>query len=135
MQSVGYEVIIKERRASKKQTCPLINPTPEQAKKLQALWNTGAEASKHGKASERLECDQAHYSAHSKGDYGRYSTISLDEQGNRVWASNRDAVPVCRVRIGSGCGLYSAERVITLTDKPQKALPLDFDTIEASEAA
>tara|TARA_R110001592_G_scaffold343029_1_gene633175 strand:- start:17911 stop:19362 length:1452 start_codon:yes stop_codon:yes gene_type:complete len=135
MQSAGYEVVVKVRRPSKKQTCPLINPTPEQAEKLQVLWNASAEATKYGKASERLETTQPHYSANSKGDYGRYSTISLDELGNRVWSSNRDAVPVCRIRVGSGSGLYAADRVITLTDKPQKALPLDLDAIKEAEAA
>ncbi len=135
MQSVGYEVVIKVRRPSKKQTCPLINPTAEQAEKLQALWNAGAESSKYGKASERLETTQPHYSTNSKGDYGRYSTISIDDQGNRIWGGNREAVPVCRIRIGSGPGLYAADRVITLTDKPQKALPLDLDAIKEAEAA
>ncbi len=129
MQSVGHEVVIKERKASAKQSCPIINPTPEQAEKLQAHWNALSAKGKYGSPSERLEMTQAHYSANSGGDYGRYSTISIDAEGKQVRPHRKDVgVAVCRVRVGSG-QLYGANRVITLTDKPQKDFPFCVDSL------
>lgn len=137
MQSVGYSVVIKARKPVKRQACPLINPTPDAAAKLQALWNADAAHTKYGKPSERIECEQAHYSAHSKGAYGRYRTVSLDAWGREIWPSSRvgeKPTPVVRVRVGSGSGLYSADRVMTITDKPTKPLPLDLDTLLSEPA-
>lgn len=137
MESVGYEVVVKARKAPKKQTCPLINPTVEQAEKLQALWNADASKKEYGKPSERQEVTQAYYSANSQGDYGKFHTISIDKNGRRIWQNwqNKSADPVCRVRMSNGSGLYSADRVITLTDKPKKELPIDFEAIDKEAAA
>jgi hypothetical protein len=133
MQHCGHTVIIKEKRAGKKQACSLINPTPEEAQKLQDLWNEDALATKYGKSSECTETEQRHYSAYSKGDYSKFSTITLDQHGRKIWHSYRDvhgnhntdnpAIPTCRVRVSDGGAMYSADRVITITDKPMKALP------------
>ena len=134
MQQTGYQVVIKERKPSKKQTCSLINPTPEDAEKLQKLFNIYSMFGKYGSESELLETTQAIYSANSKGDYGRFSAISLDDEAGRIWpSSHRDKKePVCRVRIGGSQKLYGAERVIILTDKPQKSLPFDLDALIVS---
>ena len=135
MQSTGYEVVIKERKASTKQACPLINPTLEQAKALQDFWNAEASKTKHGKPSEMCELTQEYYSNNSGGDYSRLSTISLDSNGKRIWPSrNKGAVAVCRVRICGGSGFSSADRVIVITDKPQKSLPIDLNVLEAKAA-
>jgi hypothetical protein len=132
IQSVGYEVVIKQRRPSKKQTCSLINPTAEQAQKLQELWNLYSEGTKYGTKSETLEMNQAIYSANSRGDYSKCSTISINSDGCRIWSSlSENNETLCRVRIGSGCGLYSTDRVITLIDKPQKEIPIDLDALIA----
>lgn len=133
MQSVGYAVIIKERRASTKQACPLINPTPEQAQKLQAIWNRFASSTQYGKPSETLEVSQKNYSVNSQGYYGLFRTISIDKAGDKIRPSRHKdaATPVCRIRVGSGKGFYGADRVITLSDKPQKELPLDLDSLGA----
>jgi hypothetical protein len=134
MQASGYEVIAKERKAPRKQVCPLINPTPEQAQKLQDLWNAQALKQTYGKASERKEMTQSHYSAYSGGDYTPFNTIQIDETGARIWHSREGKTPVCRVRVSGGGELYAADRVITITDKPQKALPFDFDQLATVEA-
>lgn len=134
MQSVGHAVVIQKRQAGKRPACPLVNPTDEQAEKLQALWNQDANQRKYGKPSERREVTQQYYSANAKGDYGMFSTVALDERGRRIWNSRDNKTPVVRVRISSGSELYSADRVITLSDKPTKALPLDLDALLAEPA-
>ncbi len=134
MEASGYEVEQKERRTPSKQICPLINPTPEQAEKLQNLWNAAALSRKYGKASNRREMTQDYYSSGSGGDYAPFNTIKLDEKGMRVWPGRSSTTTaVCRVRVAGGDGLYSADCVITLTDKPQKRLPLVFELVEEVE--
>ncbi|MEM8561512.1 MAG: DUF3560 domain-containing protein [Pseudomonadota bacterium] len=129
MQGLGYEVIITERAKSTKPSCPLINPTPEQAEKLQALWNADAAKGKYGRPNGVSTVTQAVYSRNSKGDYSPFNTIKLDQHGRRIW-SNRDATPVCRVRTGGGRScLHQAEAVVVIEDKPQKALPLDLTAL------
>ncbi|MEM1153536.1 MAG: DUF3560 domain-containing protein [Pseudomonadota bacterium] len=129
MQGLGYEVVIKERAKRTKPSCPLINPTPEQAELLQAVWNADAAKGKYGKPNEVRTVTQAVYSRNSKGDYAPFNTIKLDQHGRRVW-SNCDATPVCRVRVDNGrSGLYQADSLIVIEDKPQKALPLDLTAL------
>ncbi|MEM1155177.1 MAG: DUF3560 domain-containing protein, partial [Pseudomonadota bacterium] len=129
MQGLGYEVVIKERAKSTKPSCPLINPTPEQAERLQALWNADAAKGKYGKPNRVTMTKQAVYSRHSQGDYSPFNTIKLDQHGRRVWRS-RDVTPVCRVRVNNGgSGLYQADAVIVIEDKTQKALPLDLTAL------
>ncbi len=144
MQSVGYHVDIKPRAARRKDSpAPLVNPTPEQAELLQRLWNARASGARYGRSSDTLEITQARYSANSKGDYGAYTTVSLDAQGKRIRAvGGREKPPaVVRVRVGYGGAMFSTDRVIVLTDKPKKALPLDLDALvsvaesETGEAA
>lgn len=138
MQSVGYAVEIKEKREGKKQACSLINPTPEAAAALQALWNEDASASKYGKPSCIREMNQAYYSDGSKGDYSPFGAITLDQYGRKMWNKYRDEkagrIPTCRVRVGSGGQLYSADQVIVLEDKPQKDLPT-FEAKPEADAA
>lgn len=131
MQACGHTVIIKEKRAGKKQTCSLVNPTPEEAEKLQALWNADSSKDSHGKYAKGPSTihpmPQSYYSARSKGDYSSLSTITLDQYGRRIWTSWRgkdeSLIDTCRIRIGRGNESYGADRVIVVTDKPQKALP------------
>lgn len=144
MQQLGHTPVIKEKREGKKQTCSLINPTPEEAEKLQAIWNADAEATKYGKPSECREVEQKYYSANSKGDYSHFSTITLDQHGRKIWHSYRDvhgnrstenpAIPTCRVRVSGGAAMYGADCVVVVTDKPQKALPT-FEAKPVKEAA
>lgn len=135
MQRSGYEVVIKERRAPKKQTCSLLNPSAEEAERLQAIWNADALKTKHGKTSSIKEMVQKQYSAYSGGDHSPYFTITCDQHGRRIWNSRQqkelEQVPTFKLRVTSGSGFYSANQVIVLTDKPTKPLPLEWERIEA----
>lgn len=133
IQECGHTIIIKERRAPKKQGSGLINPTDEDAKKLQELWNIYALFAKYGKGDGAIiETTQAHYSANSKGDYGKFSTIKLESEAGKIWPSHRREKPeeICRVRTQYG-SMYGADKLIIIKDKPQKELPFDLDDLIA----
>lgn len=134
----------KKANTPKKEPCPLINPTDEDAERLQAKWNAAALAKREA-AYKRMgyslpvtDCEpqsvlritQAAYSAASKGSYARAGTRAVFaggiEQENYYNATEKMrekyGAPICQVRRTSG-GHYSASRVIILIDKPQKPLP------------
>lgn len=120
---------------NKKKTVPLINPTAESARQIQKRLNEKAASS--GWTSERnkpkilatelKEMDQAKYSAYSKGSYAHYETECFTERGTvakKERYSRGYAEPVVfKLRILRG-GIDSADRVIIIADKPQKALPI-----------
>lgn len=112
-----------ELKAAKPKAPTLINPTEEDAQKLQDEWNASA---KH--PSEIWRMTQEEYSARSKGSYGVCQAIEIDEQAKRRWAtcygaSGRETVFKIRIGRPSGMTLYGADRVIVITDKPQKPIP------------
>jgi hypothetical protein len=109
---------------------PLINPTREDAEKLQEIWND--EFAKRCKSwytppvrSTVIEMTQNEYTAASKAVYWRNgSIIFVGEDGNETYEQYRGNVKagaVCRVRRWYESS--QAYRVIILTDKPQKHLP------------
>jgi len=148
MVSVGYEVVIKARRKSTSTAnqLPIINPSKDEAIKLQALWNDVAKKNN----TKRIcavnnvaisEMTQATYSENSKGDYARCNMISLDATGRKVemkWEGMQrveSGEPVCRVRIYTGGeGLYSADSLISVSDKPNKVLPISWETKQEAVA-
>lgn len=140
-----------KKSAPKKESCPLINPTNDEAEKLQARLNAEALAShiesharRYGKdyASEfkpSTVCyiKQATYSNASGGAYARAETrglckaAELEPAFSNCWSSSakeaaeRRGPALCKVRVTQSDGSdYGAKRVIVLTDKPQKALPV-----------
>jgi hypothetical protein len=149
MQDCGYIVPEKkERRASSKPApLPLINPTPEQAEKLQTLWNLqmvrACQKQRHANAEENQvkALSQARYSANAKGTYSPLSTIDIAADGREVrggwrggqWVLSGEAV--ARVRVFSdGSGFYKPRAVVHIDDKPAKALPFDLDGLIAAVA-
>ena len=109
---------------------PLINPTREDAEKLQEIWND--EFAKRCKSwytppvrSTVIEMTQDEYAAASKAVYGRNgNTVFVGEDGNETYIQYRGNVKegaVCKVRRWFESN--QAYRVIILTDKPQKHLP------------
>jgi hypothetical protein len=130
----------KAKAKAGKTPCPLINPTDEDAERLQSLWNARNKArgeerkasnkyayipELEGEPSKILHISQATYSGVSGGTYSRAETVDVLEGGNspKGWARrNHTGKAVCKVRVTSGES-YKAERVIILTDKPQKPLP------------
>lgn len=140
----------KAERTAKRKANPLpqlVNPTDADAERLQAIWNAEAEA-KHIAAkkwgefvpSEVVRLTQAGYSARSKGAYASFETRTLDVAGkpsrrsSNMWTregADYDATlgaTACKVRMASAAGSSwsSPPRLIVITDKPQKPLPLDW---------
>jgi hypothetical protein len=146
-----FKTATAERKAAEKagkpKEPPLINPTDEDAERLQARWNATAKE-KHDKAvaerrtygdfnpSEVYRMTQAEYSQRSKGSYSLCETRTLHACGRPARrSSNLHSVEgkayddslgeaIAKLRLRSGSDWYSAPRVIILTDKPQKPLPL-----------
>lgn len=131
-----FEDATKARRETVKAStapCPLVNPTTEDAERMQAEWNARALAkfeARHG-AQARFYTPpevktvafmtQAQYSEISRGTYASAETAEI-AGGCRVRTGGgymrRPEFPaVCKIRICSG-------RVVVLTDKPQKPLPV-----------
>ncbi len=147
MQASGYEVPEKKERRKSKSTAaaiPLITPTKQDAERLQALWNAQmAEAiSKHrdaaymtAKVADIKEITQAIYSNNSKSEYDKCTTIEVDENGKEVcmgWKDNhyqKLGVAAFRVRVVKSGEIYKPKSVIVLTDKPGKALPIEWPEV------
>lgn len=144
----AFKVSQKAQKAADKKTGAkspsLLNPTKADAERLQALWNARGKA-KHdkAKAEQRLygeftpatvrEMTQAEYSAKSKGSYSHLETIYICENGNprSTWEKSPVVFKI-RKAYGSGNSSLTPNRVVVITDKPQKPLPLDWSAIEAS---
>lgn len=112
-----------EIKATKPKSPSLINPTEEDAQRLQGMWNASA---KH--PSEIWRMTQEEYSARSRGSYGACESAEVDEQGKKRWESymgKSGRETVFKIRIGrpSGQQIYGADRVVVITDKPQKPIP------------
>lgn len=113
----------------------LINPTPEAAAELQRVLNESRANWRSGKDAEPVEMTQAQYSARSGGTYSPYEArcIHTDHRGvfadklRSVWGG-REANTTKHFKVR----MWNA-RVIILTDKPQKPLPLAdaFEDIRA----
>lgn len=131
-----------KQKAAAGENCPLINPTDEDAERLQALMNEHHVAEwirHHGKPTEHYKpktaqverITQACYSQNSKGSYAKAETRGLcangvlEDRSSNMWSSAANArakargPAVCKIRIAG----YDPERVLIITDKPQKALP------------
>lgn len=147
-----FATATKERKRAAKEnktaTPTLLNPTDADAEKLQALWNARA-AELHAKhrtygeyrPTEIIRTTQAEYSASSKGSYTSFETVEVCENGLRPrrWDGNKRAEnpPVAfkiRKRFGSGGFTAQADAVVILTDKPQKALPLNWEAVMSKPA-
>jgi hypothetical protein len=125
--------------APKKVKPPLINPTDADAERLQAIWNERArvqyEANPYAKYQAAFEpstvcrIPQAVYSANSKGSCARAETNDFcadARQEPTSYSYRGEFGPViCQIRTtwGDGNTTNKADRVIIITDKPQKPLP------------
>lgn len=151
----AFTAATKQAKAEKKATTPkapsLINPTDADAEKLQAEWNATAlakfnEKKRYGaeyKPAEVLRMTQEEYSARSKGEYALCETRTLHACGkparrySNMWTSEGSAYDkslgetVCKIRVRGVSDFYTTDRVIVITDKPQKPLPLDWEAITA----
>jgi hypothetical protein len=148
MQSTGYEVPtpVERRKSDKPADAPLINPTPEEAERLQAVWNLRAEAifRKKGlppKVAPVRKVTQAAYSNLSKGDYAPFKTVEISADGRVIqerWQNMKlvkSGEPVARIRVRRASDFYVADSVAVIEDKPGKPLPIDLAGIEAEARA
>jgi hypothetical protein len=149
MQSAGYEVPAKKKRRTNPNrvpAVPLVNPTEEEAARLQALWNDDGRrvAARYSHCNSEdwtanvRDMSQAVYSRNSGTDYAPCKTIEIDARGRRVWThwrsfkEEKTAEPVARIRIGPGSSqVKGAVSVVRITDKPAKALPIDWEAAAA----
>jgi len=128
-----------EKTARPKSIAPaLINPTLEDAQRLQALFNAENDSCGWSKLnpappSEVRQMTQEQYSKISGGAYASAETSEICALGKRPdpsnrWTSKGEArnkaigPVVCKVRTASP-GNYGARRIIHITDKPAKPLP------------
>lgn len=135
-----FATATKERKATEKATKPaapsLINPTDEDAQKLQDIWNAQALADhkrrgSHGDlpVSTVSRMTQAEYSENSKGTYSHFAAVEVTEKLCKPYQSTMNIakggrVAIFKIRKRSAGGFnYAADRVIVITDKPQKPLP------------
>lgn len=108
----------------KAKPCPLVNPTDEDAEKLQAIWNAERGRGKRWdrEPSEVLRLTQAQYSSCSEGGRSSFETAELLPGGKEAETRYGSRLPcqpspVCKVRKGE------TSSVVILTDKPRKPLP------------
>lgn len=131
-QSERFKEWQKASKAKAKATAPrkpqLINPTPEDAEKLQALFNARyKDESKHAKP---IHSTQAAYSSQSKGSYGKCETVVLGEKMRPIGRYEHETTintqrrEVVKVRIYRNG--FNADRVVIIDDKPQKPIPWEL---------
>lgn len=123
----AYEADEKERKTAAKAKAKanpapkLINPTPEEARKLQGFLNARAGEGKH---AEPINSTQKAYSSQT-GNYGKCETVFIGEKTEiyaKHWSGKRrQRVKIFKVRIYRNG--FNADRVVILTDKPQKKFP------------
>lgn len=140
----AFHAATKERKAKEKAARPaappLINPTDEDAERLQAIWNAHEKAlfdsrprGEEFKPSAVRRMTQAEYSERSKGTYSRCRTVDVSEQlrerrRNAMGYEVAGRVTVFKIRkTEPGHNqIYRADCVIVITDKPQKPIPFDL---------
>jgi hypothetical protein len=132
----SVKATIKE--AAKKtapEAIPLINPTDADAERVQAALNAKANKRldeydrKNGLdySSEVARMTQAQYKIKSAGSYGQAETKFIGPDllpTFRRYYGNTSEGSKFKIRLLRSSELYNADRVIILTDKPQKPLPI-----------
>lgn len=161
-EAAAFAALKKETKAKKAAVTPkeppTLNPTDDDAEKLQAVWNADKKAQSDGSQMKRYgkiyteykpstvsRMTQAQYSEASKGTYSRVEIrevltggglrpTSAQAYSARI-CSGKDITTgagICKVRTGGCDGSdYGAKRVIVLTDKPQKPFPAEVWAVSA----
>jgi hypothetical protein len=114
--------------------CPLVNPSDEDAERLQEIWNEKARTPEQRQKVVRM--DQAQYSARSSGTYCSCKTVVVCETGREHttrMGSKITRSDVFKVRCTSGAGNSWVDRVIVITDKPRTAVP--WEALEKARLA
>lgn len=145
----AYAAKVKAEKAARPKSTepPLINPTLEDAQRLQAVFNAAAVKRwerEHGRSIENAPSyytlpkqgavcciTQEVYSANSKGSYAKAETRGICGGGevesaySNMWSRKEEerrkamGPVICKVRVTG----YDPYRVVHITDKPAKPLP------------
>lgn len=127
----------RRRRKCAPKSPPLLNPTDEDAEKLQAAWNR-ARGAQGFRPTEVVRLTSARYSALAKGTCTPFGVISVDPKGKKVRRHDRSLQgqlpPLFRIRKMAGPGRFigRADAVVVLTDEPRKPLPLDWAAVDSA---
>jgi hypothetical protein len=133
----------KERKKAEKETKPkaasLINPTIEDAERLQEFLNAenARRFPQHGSPSKIARMSQAQYSAALKADRhaesaGITEKLTIDYSARSLAMSRTTRNIIFKVRTVSGGKLYATTRVVVIDDAKQKPLP--WDEVDAARA-
>lgn len=118
---------VQRKESSLSSNAPLINLSESDAQKLQDFWNSSVNYERLGapEISKISPLDQKTFSRNT-GDYSPCSIIKICAAGKRIRQTYRSdgANPVFRVRIHRPNEMCGADRVVFLTDKPTKPLPI-----------
>jgi hypothetical protein len=138
----------RARAQARSATTPkLLNPTDEDAERLQS-WINAKARERHAASDARhyghppasvsvTYMTQAQFSARSKGTYSPYNTEYLGEDG-RIYPHERQTYgptvrKVCKLRTAPNgvSSFYAADSVVVLTDKPRHELPAWGEAVQA----
>jgi hypothetical protein len=121
----------KAQKKAEATPLPILNPTPEDAQRLQTLWNARAEERKAERRAKGQHCTtsapsqveemtQRGFSHRNRDDCG-CAVVMVTSAGIITGETDKAAY---RLRVRRRYGAYdSASCVVILTDKPQKPLP------------
>jgi hypothetical protein len=115
------EIAAEKKAKPKVKPIPFINPTMEDAIRLQDIWNEHRNKHWDRDPKKVLSCPQKWYSANSKGSYSRCETVlltggGLESREGSGFMRRPDCPVVVKVRSHDGA-------VVVINDKPQKPLP------------
>lgn len=124
----------KKQQKQKPKKPGIINPTEEDARQLQAYWNSKSER----KPVEIALMTQAQFSRANKAtDFYRTETLFADGRAmiyrpsiNQAVNEGAEIVGKLRVR----AHIMGPSEIVVITDKKQKPLSLDWEAIEANQA-
>lgn len=135
-----------EARKTKPKAPPLINPTPEDARRLQDLWQRVndtkltrktyplSDSFKIRNPQQIREMSQAEYSRASSIGHSGFNTEAICADGiphGRKQRGERAEIAFkIRTCPSKGSDWTAPDRIIVLTDKPQKPLPIDWEAAE-----
>jgi hypothetical protein len=126
------------QKAAKPKQPKLLNLSPEDAQKLQDLWNARAVKKYSNKynndddfKSTITEIEQKRFSQYSKGSYSKYETVNIDKNGFEIMPNYRysreDVLKMTHFKIRlaprNGESVYSPQSIVSLTDKSFHSLP------------
>lgn len=125
------KAFLEAKAESKTKEPSLINPTVEDAKRLQKLWNDWLRKDKpHAPYRDIEEMTQKQYTGLSKHDATWTVGITVTGKRTNRWTESDEPIAF-KVRLRHWYMSYNGpDAIVVITDKPQKPLPLDWEALE-----